>query len=44
MDNVLAKLEYIIFENKETHYVFDSFSQTNTYNLFTGAGRIVDPI
>ena len=44
MDSVLAKLEYIIFENKETHYVVASFSQTNTYHLFTGAGRIVDPI
>lgn len=44
MDSVLAKLEYIIFENKETHYVVASFSQTNTYHLFTGAGRIVDPM
>lgn len=32
MDSVLAKLEYIIFENKETHYVVASFSQTNTYH------------
>ena len=44
MDSVLAKLEYIIFENKETHYVVASFSQTNTYHLFTGAGCIVDPM
>lgn len=42
MDNIVAKLEYIIFENKQTHYVVATFAQSDTYNLFTGAGRIVD--
>lgn len=37
-----AKLEYIIFENKESHYIVGSFSETTTYHLFTGAGRMVD--
>lgn len=43
MDSILAKLEYIIFENKDTHYMVGTFAQSDTYHLFTGAGRIVDP-
>lgn len=44
MDSLSCKLEYIIFENKDKHYVVGSFSDTSTYHLFTAAGRIVDPI
>ncbi len=38
-----AKLEYIIFENKTAHYIVGSFSETNTYHIFTATGTIVDP-
>ncbi|MBQ0065893.1 MAG: AAA family ATPase, partial [Firmicutes bacterium] len=40
---IKAKLEYIIFENEQNHYVVGSFSQLDTYHIFTGAGIIVDP-
>ncbi|MDO4466077.1 MAG: ATP-dependent RecD-like DNA helicase [Bacillota bacterium] len=41
---IKAKLEYIIFENKQNHYVVGSFSQLDTYHIFTGAGMMVDPM
>ena len=41
---IKASLDFIIFENEETHYVVGSFSETETYHTFTGAGRLQDPI
>lgn len=38
-----AKLEYIIYENHASNYLVGSFSETETYHLFTGAGRLKDP-
>lgn len=41
---IKASLDFIIFENQETHYVVGSFSETETYHTFTGAGRLQNPI
>lgn len=41
---IKASLDFIIFENSETHYIVGSFSETETYHTFTGAGNINDPI
>ncbi len=38
-----AKLDFIIFENAQNHYVVASFEELGDYHEFTGAGRIVDP-
>lgn len=40
---ITATLEYIIFENKENHYVVASFSETETYHMFTATGRVENP-
>lgn len=40
---VKARLDFVIFENKENHYVVASFEETEDYHEFTGAGRLVDP-
>ena len=40
---ILATLDYIIFENKANHYVVASFSETETYHMFTATGRIENP-
>ena len=37
---IKASLDFIIFENQETHYVVGSFSETETYHTFTGAGHL----
>lgn len=41
---IKASLDFIIFENQETHYVVGSFSETETYHTFTGAGHLQNPI
>lgn len=43
METISAKLEYIIFQNKDTHYVVGSFSDLNEHYLFTAAGKMADP-
>ena len=40
---LIATLEYIIFENKANHYVVASFSETETYHMFTATGRMENP-
>ena len=42
-NGITATLEYIIFENKTNHYVVASFSETETYHVFTATGRIENP-
>ena len=43
MEKLRAKLEYIIFENKQNHYLVGSFSDVETYHIFTASGNVVDP-
>ncbi len=42
MEKLRAKLEYIVFENKQNHYVVGSFSDLDTYHIFTASGNVLD--
>ncbi|MCF0105921.1 MAG: ATP-dependent RecD-like DNA helicase [Holdemanella sp.] len=42
MEVLKARLDYIVFENKQSHYVVGSFSALDTYLHFTGAGNMND--
>lgn len=42
METIEAKLEYIVYENPQNHYVVASFSQNDTYHVFTATGIIRD--
>lgn len=39
-----AKLEYIIFENKQNHYIVGVFSELKEHHTFTAAGRLEDAL
>ena len=39
-----ARLDYIIFENRENHYCVASFSELDSHHTFTAAGHIENPI
>lgn len=44
LNELEAKLEYVIFENPANHYVVAQFSETETYHIFTATGTLIDPI
>ena len=44
MEVIKAKLEFLVFENAQNHYVVASFSNLDTYHIFTAAGTIMEPV
>ena len=42
MEVLKARLDYIVFENKQNHYIVGSFSAVDTYLHFTANGTIKD--